>query len=125
MSTAYAGLPRVPRLVVPEIDDDGRFLLDLEELADARRFHSLDCTCDSDPLGRCVVHNDVDAEFEDDLHAALARGYAKPTDSEELARQARIAAGEEHACAGCGCSETRACEGGCVWATETLCSRCI
>jgi hypothetical protein len=87
---------------VPEVDDDGRFLLDLEELADARRFHSLDCTCDSDPLGRCVVHNDVEA-----------------------ARLSRIAAGEEHACAGCGCSETRACEGGCVWATETLCSRCV
>lgn len=22
------------------------------------RFTYLDCTCDSDPLGRCVVHND-------------------------------------------------------------------
>lgn len=44
---------------------------------------------------------------------------------EEAARQARIAAGVEHACAGCGCSESRACEGGCVWATATLCSRCV
>jgi hypothetical protein len=39
-------------------------------------------------------------------------------------RQARIAAGLEHACTVCGCSESRACPGGCVWATERLCSRC-
>ncbi len=42
----------------------------------------------------------------------------------ELARQTRIAAGEELACAACGCSETRACSGGCIWVTATLCSRC-
>jgi len=44
---------------------------------------------------------------------------------EEFARQLRISKGEEHACASCGCSETRCCSGGCCWATETLCSRCI
>jgi hypothetical protein len=43
---------------------------------------------------------------------------------EEYARQARIADGKEHACAACGCSESRACPGGCVWATATHCSRC-
>jgi len=43
----------------------------------------------------------------------------------EIQRQARIAAGVEHACAGCGCSETRSCPGGCVWANERLCSRCL
>jgi hypothetical protein len=43
----------------------------------------------------------------------------------ELARQIRIAAGEEAACASCGCSTSRACSGGCLWATKTLCSRCI
>ncbi len=60
-----------------------------------------------------------------ELHKALERGYAKATDDEEEERQARIAAGVEHACAGCGCSESRACPGGCVWATATLCSRCV
>jgi len=45
--------------------------------------------------------------------------------TEEVARQARIDSGIENACAACGCSDTRACEGGCVWATETLCSRCV
>jgi hypothetical protein len=30
---------------------------------------------------------------------------------------------DERRCAGCGCSESRACRGGCVWATEFLCSR--
>jgi hypothetical protein len=28
-------------------------------------------------------------------------------------------------CAGCGCSEDDPCEGGCVWASANLCSRCI
>ncbi len=28
-------------------------------------------------------------------------------------------------CQGCGCSSTRPCLGGCVWATETLCSQCV
>lgn len=44
---------------------------------------------------------------------------------EEFARQRRIAAGREQACASCGCSESRACSGGCVWATRALCSRCL
>jgi hypothetical protein len=42
----------------------------------------------------------------------------------EFARQLRIAAGEEQSCSGCGCSRSRACSGGCVWATEHYCSRC-
>ncbi len=43
----------------------------------------------------------------------------------EFERQMRIAAGEERACLACGCSETRACSGGCIWATPNLCSRCV
>jgi hypothetical protein len=43
----------------------------------------------------------------------------------EFARQLRIVQGGEIACARCGCSETRACSGGCCWATPTLCSRCV
>lgn len=43
----------------------------------------------------------------------------------ELERQIRIAEDAEQACASCGCSETRACSGGCIWATTTLCSRCV
>jgi hypothetical protein len=27
-------------------------------------------------------------------------------------------------CAECGCSQLKPCEGGCVWATPALCSRC-
>jgi hypothetical protein len=42
----------------------------------------------------------------------------------EYARQLRIWAGYENACAGCGCSQSKACSGGCVWATPTVCSRC-
>ena len=43
----------------------------------------------------------------------------------EFERQLRIRSGEEQVCARCGCSETRACSGGCVWATRVLCSRCV
>jgi hypothetical protein len=28
-------------------------------------------------------------------------------------------------CRGCGCSYTRPCPGGCVWATVDLCSACV
>lgn len=43
----------------------------------------------------------------------------------ENRRQARILAGEEQECFACGCSESLPCPGGCVWATPTLCSRCV
>lgn len=43
----------------------------------------------------------------------------------EFHRQQAIAAGEETACRGCGCSDSRACSGGCVWAMPALCSRCV
>lgn len=42
----------------------------------------------------------------------------------EEARQARIAAGVEMACSMCGCSDSRSCPGGCIWARPNLCSRC-
>lgn len=44
--------------------------------------------------------------------------------AEEDERLARIAAGVEHQCSNCGCSESLPCPGGCVWATPNLCSRC-
>lgn len=43
----------------------------------------------------------------------------------ELNRQKRILTGYEQSCASCGCSESRACSGGCIWATKTICSRCV
>ncbi|HLK50178.1 MAG TPA: hypothetical protein VKT49_18670 [Bryobacteraceae bacterium] len=42
----------------------------------------------------------------------------------ELARRRRIAAGLERGCQNCGCSETRACLGGCIWVDQNVCSRC-
>ncbi len=39
-------------------------------------------------------------------------------------RQIRIKHGAETACRQCGCSQTRPCEGGCVWVEADLCSRC-
>lgn len=43
----------------------------------------------------------------------------------EFERQARIAAGAEHSCFRCGCSESKSCSGGCWWLTPNLCSRCV
>lgn len=48
-----------------------------------------------------------------------------PLDIEEEERQARIAAGLEMACRLCGCSDTAACPGGCIWYAPNLCSRCV
>lgn len=42
----------------------------------------------------------------------------------ERGRQARIAAGKETACRGCGCSESRACPGGCAWLSAGWCTAC-
>jgi hypothetical protein len=36
-----------------------------------------------------------------------------------------VAAGEIHQCVVCGCTELSPCAGGCIWATENLCSRCV
>ncbi|HZP16811.1 MAG TPA: hypothetical protein VFB00_02520 [Terriglobales bacterium] len=60
-----------------------------------------------------------------DVDAAFTGAARKLRDDMEAERQARIAAGVERACIICGCSETRACAGGCVWANEKVCSRCV
>ena len=36
----------------------------------------------------------------------------------------RLTAGEM-TCRVCGCSDTRSCPGGCLWAAPNLCSRCV
>jgi hypothetical protein len=75
-------------------------------------------------------HVDLDFDSLQDLGRMTAEGDLEAQEvmqdlaEQEYKRQTRIAAGIEHACAGCGCSESRACPGGCVWATRTLCSRC-
>lgn len=45
---------------------------------------------------------------------------------EDLAPEklAGIAAAAEMRCAVCGCSDSQACRGGCIWASDGLCSRC-
>lgn len=48
-----------------------------------------------------------------------------PLDIESEERQARITAGLEMACRLCGCSDTAACPGGCIWYAPNLCSRCV
>lgn len=42
----------------------------------------------------------------------------------EESRQRRIACGEEVSCSGCGCSQSRACVGGCGWHSEGWCTAC-
>jgi hypothetical protein len=69
------------------------------------------------------VEPPTDAELED----GLAEPFV-PTGEmylREAERQASIAAGIEAVCACCGCSDSRSCPGGCIWATTTLCSRCV
>lgn len=88
-------------------------------------------------FGLVVEPGDLEGAFDEPLepetdeerllrHAQSAATFEEyyPGGVAEFHRQERIAAGREHACLGCGCSESRACPGGCVWATETLCSSC-
>ena len=78
-----------------------------------------------------VLCADEIAQLEEDLPVLMdegnqaARAVMEECARNELSRQRRIAAGVEDACRGCGCSETRACSGGCIWATASLCSRCV
>src|ERR1700722_10362281 len=51
--------------------------------------------------------------------------YAATRLHETEERRQRIAIGLEHRCISCGCSDSRACAGGCVWAGPNLCSRCV
>jgi hypothetical protein len=70
------------------------------------------------------------AQLEDALPLLMDEGNPEASEfmqecaRREFARQLRIAGGQEAVCRKCGCSETRACSGGCMWATATLCSRC-
>jgi hypothetical protein len=72
-----------------------------------------------------VVQLEEDLPILMDEGNPAAKAVMEECARKEFARQLRIASGAEYACAGCGCSETRACSGGCCWATETLCSRCV
>jgi hypothetical protein len=78
-----------------------------------------------------VLCPDDVADLEADLPALMDEANTEAREAmeliarEEFARQLRIARGAEAACGGCGCSETRACSGGCVWVNERRCSRCV
>ena len=54
----------------------------------------------------------------------VARDIREHLNAEEAYLE-RVTSGAERVCHGCGCSETRACSGGCIWATATHCSRCV
>ena len=54
----------------------------------------------------------------------------EPVEGEEIALREEDYEPELCGCDGphclrCGCCEHQACEGGCVWATPALCSRCV
>ncbi len=60
------------------------------------------------------------AEPDNEIAGQIMRERAEA----EVRRQLRIAEQLERVCSNCGCSETRACSGGCGWASPTICSRC-
>lgn len=79
---------------------------------------------------RDVLWEEELAEFEAVLPLLMDRGnpeaeaLMEARGRAEFARQLRIARGES-VCLVCGCSDTRSCSGGCLWATPTICSRCV
>lgn len=106
------------------------------------RHHPMDC--EEARCGRHRAEQDPDEGDGEDVYAEVAAYLEEhpqedplyDPDAEDIDgmfrlmqfeqdRQARIAAGVEHVCVGCGCSETKSCAGGCVWATPNLRSRCV
>lgn len=80
---------------------------------------------------RTVLRGDDLAAFAELLPRMMDEGdeesqaYMQARAKAECERHLRIVAGVETRCASCGCSESRSCSGGCVWATRALCSRCV
>ena len=85
-----------------------------------RERHTREQLCDGDVEALNQILPELMDEDDPDVAAAMQERARL-----EYQRQLRIQAGFESACAGCGCSETRSCSGGCVWATTAFCSRCI
>lgn len=62
--------------------------------------------------------DDVDLDEEDDFLEDLDGEDGLDNDLDEDLED------EGPRCVQCGCTEDDPCEGGCVWASATLCSRC-
>jgi hypothetical protein len=58
------------------------------------------------------------------LLLALIAGHVLRTDDEVIPPWVDLRPLGIRQCKGCGCTDDFACEGGCAWVTEDLCSRC-
>lgn len=63
------------------------------------------------------------AEIDDDLFDHLGTQLHQAAD--ELAEPPAGPLFDVRACRSCGCTDERACEGGCVWVADDLCSSCV
>ena len=68
------------------------------------------CDCDGEDHENSAASEECIHDCERDLDDLGLPGY-----EDEL----------EPRCRACGCTESHACPGGCVWATPDLCSRCV
>ena len=76
--------------------------------------------------------DDEEAEFEslrsmtvEDTVQVLAAARLATPDPRWLESDGLIHMPSEMRCRVCGCTEDRACDGGCLWAAPNLCSRCV
>lgn len=80
--------------------------------------------------------DDIDEDEAEDEAREFYQEHARPltpADTVEILAAAatvsppryQLAGSWEMTCRVCGCSDSRACEGGCVWAAPNLCSRCV
>ncbi|WP_049974059.1 hypothetical protein [Azospirillum sp. B4] len=58
------------------------------------------------------------------LEQAVLTHLPDAFDGDGLPRRPELAGIDVHACRGCGCTQDHACEGGCWWVEEDLCSTC-
>ena len=94
-------------------DDDDRSELDPEVLAD-----------DLDDEDEDTDDDDYLDDDGDGLAHAIARLEAAAAAAPTIRPDGKFVFTVQGTCRVCGCTDDRACPGGCVWAEPNLCSRC-
>jgi hypothetical protein len=79
----------------------------------------MSCCCQGD-LDDCVM--DTEETYDECIHLCEPDPDEDERDFDDLGMPGFD---EEPSCRVCGCTQSQACAGGCIWAEPNLCSRCV